>query len=120
MPKLIINKPWGREKIIEHNKKYALKILEVDPGKRLSLQYHKEKHETMYCLYGRGILYLTTPDSMEESIYMSPGKYITIKPGDIHRLEAAKNSPLVIMEASSPELDDVVRIEDDYDREKKA
>jgi len=108
----IIDKPWGRERILEANDKYAFKILEVDPGKRLSLQYHERKHETMYCLYGRGKLVVDS-----NVIDLVPGVHVTILPTQVHRLVADDNSPVVIMEASSPELDDVVRLEDDYNRD---
>jgi len=111
----LVNKPWGRERILEANDKYAMKILEVDPGQRLSIQYHEKKRETMYCLYGFGTLYLTNDDGVRQ-VSMLPGRYVTIEPGTIHRLEAGESSPLAVMEASSPELDDVVRLEDDYDR----
>lgn len=117
MKQELIPKAWGRERILEANDKYALKILEVDPGQRLSLQYHEVKTETMYCLYGHGILSITDHDTNEVSKFtMVPGRYHTIYPFDVHRLEAAPHSPLIVMEASSPELSDVVRIEDDYGR----
>lgn len=116
----IVLKPWGRERILEANDAYAFKILEVDPGQRLSLQYHKEKRETMYCLYGHGTLWLvyTGEDDLRQDrkISLLPGRCITIEPGTIHRLEASSTSPLAVMEASSPQLDDVVRLEDDYSR----
>ena len=115
MKQEIIPKPWGRERILEANDKYALKILEVDPGKRLSLQYHEVKYETMYCMYGHGTLTIQK-DGVERKISLLPGRYVTIFPFEIHRLEAAETSPLMVMEASSPELGDVVRLEDDYGR----
>lgn len=113
----IIPKPWGRERIIEANDKYAFKILEVDPGQRLSLQYHEEKHETMYCIYGCGTLFLSNDQGTREMTLL-PGRFITIEPGTVHRLIASETSPVMVMEASSPELDDVVRLEDDYSRGK--
>ena len=103
---------------MEVNDKYAFKILEVDAGHRLSLQYHNEKLETMYCLYGCGTL-LLSEHGIDREVIMTPGLHVTINPGVIHRLEASSTSPLVIMEASSPELDDVVRIDDDYKREQE-
>lgn len=109
-------RPWGRERIIEANDKYAFKILEVDPGQRLSLQYHERKTETMYCLYGCGTLYLEKAGQKREMTLL-PGRFVTIEPGTVHRLEAYADSTVVVMEASSPELDDVVRIEDDYNRD---
>lgn len=111
----IVPKPWGRERIIEANEKYAFKILEVDPGKRLSLQYHEKKCETMYCLYGTGTLFLSQ-DGESREMTLLPGRHVTIIPGTVHRLEASQTSPVVVIEASSPELEDVVRLEDDYNR----
>ena len=112
----IIDKPWGREQILERNDNYVLKLLTVLPGQRLSLQYHEIKVETMLCLSGDGFLAITRHDTGESMDYtMTPGKYITVNPFDVHRLCAGKND-LVIIETSSTELDDVVRLEDDYDR----
>ena len=111
----IVLKPWGRERIIEANNKYAFKILEVDPGQRLSLQYHEKKRETMYCIYGCGTLFLTDGDTHREMTLL-PGRHVTIEPGTVHRLVASETSPVMVMEASSPELEDVVRLEDDYSR----
>lgn len=116
MEQRIVKKGWGRERILEANNKYALKILEVDPGKRLSLQYHEVKFETMYCLYGHGTLTIQKDGGVERKISLLPGRYVTIFPFEIHRLEASETSPLMVMEASSPELGDVVRLEDDYGR----
>jgi mannose-6-phosphate isomerase-like protein (cupin superfamily) len=111
----IIEKPWGREKILERNDNYVLKILEVDAGKRLSLQYHEIKIETMYCLYGMGTLEMVR-DGVEFSKTLMPGRWMTIKPWEQHRLCAGKNSPIAVLEASSPELYDIVRLEDDHGR----
>lgn len=116
MKQEIIPKPWGRERLLETNDKYAVKILEVDAGKRLSLQYHEVKIETMYCMYGHGTLHLQQQDGSQRKITLLPGRYITIFPFEVHRLEASATSPLIIMESSSAELEDIVRLEDDYDR----
>lgn len=116
----IVPKPWGRERIIEANEKYALKILEVDAGHRLSLQYHNRKCETMYCIYGCGTLFLVDPKRGNREMTLLPGRHVTIYPGVVHRLVASKTSPVMVIEASSPELDDVVRLEDDYNREPTA
>jgi mannose-6-phosphate isomerase-like protein (cupin superfamily) len=111
----IIDKPWGRERILEENQYYVVKILEVDPGQRLSRQYHEEKLETMYCLYGAGTLEIQRGNEKTE-LMMWPGRYWTIQPGDIHRLQSTASSPIAILETSTPQLDDVVRLEDDYSR----
>ena len=104
-----VEKPWGNELWIAVNDKYAMKKLSVLAGHSLSLQYHEEKMETMYCVDGWGHLELN-----EVKITMVPGVYKTINPKDVHRLSAVED--LTIIECSTPELDDVVRLEDNYDR----
>ena len=120
MSKKTVQKPWGREEILEVNHRYAMKILVVKPGKRLSLQYHEVKVETMFCLSGTGALEITDHDTgVTEEHFVTPGTFKTIWPFDIHRLRASGQEELIILEASSPELDDVKRLEDDYGRDKK-
>tara|TARA_R100000808_G_C2035391_1_gene77349 strand:- start:57 stop:449 length:393 start_codon:yes stop_codon:yes gene_type:complete len=110
----VILKPWGWEKIWAHTDKYVGKILHINPGHRLSVQYHEVKDETIHVLSGILLLY-TTKLQVEHTL--SAGMSLRIFPGDIHRFEAPANGePVVLLEASTPELDDVVRIEDDYDR----
>jgi mannose-6-phosphate isomerase-like protein (cupin superfamily) len=104
-----ISKPWGRELWFAANDKYAGKIIEVDEGKRLSLQYHEKKHETMYLIDG-----LVRIIHNDKEVELKPGDSIEIKPGDRHRVRAVVRSRIV--EVSTPELDDVVRLEDDYGR----
>jgi mannose-6-phosphate isomerase len=105
----IIPKPWGREVWYAHEERYAGKILEVTRGHALSLQKHERKQETMYLQAGR-LLYHLNGHEFE----MAPGECITIRPGDVHRITAIEDS--VILEVSTPELDDVVRLEDRYGR----
>lgn len=105
----IVEKPWGREVWYAHEDRYAGKILEVTRGYALSLQKHERKHETMYLQSGR-ILYHFNGTDFE----MLPGQCITVRPGDVHRMEALEDS--VILEVSTPELDDVVRLDDRYGR----
>ena len=104
-----VEKPWGNELWMAVNDKYAMKKLTVLAGHSLSLQYHEEKMETMYCVEGKGHLELN-----EVRIPMVPGVHMTINPKDVHRLSAVED--LTIIECSTPELDDVVRLEDNYDR----
>lgn len=104
-----VNKPWGHELWLEANDKYAMKEIFVRAGESLSLQYHEKKMETMYCTKGKGYLELN-----EVKIPMVPGVSMTINPKEIHRLSAVKD--LTIIECSTPELEDVVRLEDKYDR----
>lgn len=106
----IIPKPWGREIWYAHQAAYAGKILEVNQGHALSLQKHERKHETMYLQSGRLLFHL---DGVE--FELTPGECLTIRPGQIHRLTALEDS--VILEVSTPELDDVIRLEDRYGRQ---
>jgi len=108
----IIEKPWGEELWIAYdNKRYAGKILGIDAGYRLSKQYHKKKHETLYLLAGKAKVLHN-----EDVLYMKPKDILEIKPKEVHRIEAIDDC--IFIEFSSPELDDVVRLEDDYNRAK--
>jgi mannose-6-phosphate isomerase len=114
---LIIDKPWGSEEVIEINEKYMVKKLTMNKGHRCSLQFHNVKKETIYVLSGElKITVGTTMHELTSSIYTS-GHTITIEPGLIHRMEAVSHS--VYLEASTSEMDDVVRLDDDYKREHK-
>lgn len=104
-----INKPWGREEILEVNSKYVLKRLIMNKGCRCSLQHHERKTETIYVLSGMLRLFLNG-----EYKIMLPGDFVTILPFDRHRMEGIEGT--TYLETSTPELDDVVRIEDDYER----
>ena len=105
----VVPKPWGREVWYAHEEKYAGKILEVTKGHRLSLQKHERKQETMYLLSGKVLYHLNGTD-----FEMNPGDCLTVRPGDIHRLTALED--VVMLEVSTPELDDVIRLEDNYGR----
>lgn len=105
----IVDKPWGREVWYAHNDRYAGKILEVSAGHILSLQKHEVKHETLYLQSGR-----MTFELGGEAFEWRPGEAVTIPPDTVHRMEALEDS--VILEVSTPELDDVVRLEDRYGR----
>lgn len=110
-------KPWGREIWFAHTAHYAGKILELKKGHRYSLQYHEKKLETQYVFSGR--VKFTTGASkkhLEEKI-LGPGEKIDITHRLIHRAEALEDSQ--IFEVSTPELNDVVKLEDDYGRHGK-
>jgi len=106
---MIINKPWGSEQILENNGKYVLKRLIMKKGHRCSLQYHDNKIETIYVISGN--LNITIND--DDKIFKS-GDFITIKNKEIHRMEGITDC--VYLETSTCELNDVIRIEDDYGR----
>jgi len=109
-----VDKPWGSEEWLELNDKYCFKILRIKAGKRISLQYHTKKIETMFFGGGSGILLIGNDKNNMRKISVKKGGIITIKPGQIHRLIA--RTDLTVYEASSPEVEDVVRIEDDTRR----
>ena len=112
----VIEKPWGREEVIEINDKYMVKKLTMFAGHRCSLQFHNIQKETIYVLSGvLKIIQGPSQDELEEKIYRA-GDTITIAPGLIHRMEGVEEC--VYLEASTPEMDDVVRLADDYQREK--
>ena len=111
----IVEKPWGREIWIAYeNGRYAGKLLEIKAGHRLSLQYHKNKHETLYLLDGKIRFLLEDNAGNLADEVIVPGGVKVVPPGFKHRMEAILDSRFI--EFSSPELDDVVRIADDYSR----
>ena len=112
MKKII--KPWGHEKLLEINKKFMVKELFMKKGHRCSLQYHKIKKETFYVISGKLKFYYGLSKKKLKTKNFGPGKYLTIDPKKIHRMEAIQNT--LYIEASTPEIYDVVRIEDDYKR----
>jgi mannose-6-phosphate isomerase-like protein (cupin superfamily) len=111
-----VPKPWGEEIWLAHTDRYAGKVLVVHKGHRLSLQFHERKHETQYVESGRVRYALGSVDRPGEHDVLDagPGTVITLPPGAVHRLEALEDSR--IFEVSTPELEDVVRLEDDYGR----
>jgi mannose-6-phosphate isomerase len=112
----VIDKPWGREEVVEINDKYMVKKLTMWAGHRCSLQFHNQKKETIYVLSGiLKIIQGQAQDALVEKLYYA-GDTITIPPGLIHRMEGVEDS--VYLEASTPEMDDVVRLVDDYQRAK--
>lgn len=110
----VIEKPWGREEVIEINDRYMVKKLTMFKGCRCSLQYHEFKQETIYVLAGKlKIVVGESQEVLEEKVY-GPHGSVTISPNIVHRMEAVEES--VYLEASTPEMDDVVRLVDDYKR----
>lgn len=109
-----VDKPWGHEIWFAHGERYAGKLLTIAAGERLSVQYHEEKDETSYLLSGR--LLLSQGESAEEMAVdeVGAGTAWRISPGTVHCVEALEDS--VVIEVSTPELDDVVRLADRYGR----
>ena len=108
-----VEKPWGYEVHWAHTARYVGKVIHVNRGHALSLQYHNRKDETIYLWSGR-LLFDIEVDGKIVSREMAPGEAVHITPGTVHRMTALEDSD--ILEASTPELDDVVRLEDRYGR----
>ena len=109
-----VPKPWGEEIIFAHTSRYAGKVLRVRAGESLSLQYHERKEETLYLYAGR-VKARIEIDGRREDRVMETGDALHLTPGTRHRLEAVEDA--VLFEVSTPELDDVVRLEDRYGRQ---
>ena len=120
----IVEKPWGREIWYADQSAYAGKVLEVKQGRRLSLQYHERKTETLYLLSGKLLLTFRpiasgeTPSASlvtaaDQCVWL-PGQTLHVPVRTIHRFEALEDS--VLLEVSTPDLTDVVRLQDDFSR----
>lgn len=109
-----VDKPWGHEIIWAHTDRYVGKVLFVKAGERLSLQYHERKDETVYVLSGKMVFEVGERDGPREDLVLKAGDAYRITPLTTHRMIALEDTH--ILEASTPELDDVVRLEDKYGR----
>ncbi len=108
-----VPKPWGYELIFAHTDRYVGKILHINQGESLSLQFHEMKEETLYVVEGE--LRLTIEhDGDRRELMLRKGEAFHIPPRLIHRMEAVADTD--VAEVSTPELDDVVRLEDRYGR----
>lgn len=103
-------KPWGYERILAQTDEYVVKLLHIKAGCRLSRQYHKVKDETLWLISGESYIDIGVRVNMERGISMR------IRPFLIHRICAVTDSEYI--EVSTPELNDIVRLEDDYGRVK--
>ena len=111
-------KPWGYELLYAHTPKYVGKVIFVKKGHRLSLQYHQRKDESMYILSGKARIDSGEDETKLTSLVFEPGGVIRLKPLTRHRVEALEDTTL--LEVSTPELEDVVRLQDDYGRAEKS
>ena len=108
-----VEKPWGHELIWARTDRYVGKILHVKAGHVLSCQYHNRKDETMHVLVGELILRTGTADHLDERPFRA-GQSVHIPAGLVHQIEAVTDTD--VLEASTPELDDLVRLSDRYGR----
>jgi dTDP-glucose pyrophosphorylase/quercetin dioxygenase-like cupin family protein len=111
----IVYKPWGKEIWIEQNKHYCYKRIYINKGCRTSYQYHNEKLETNYIISGQAEIWLENDNNVVEKNILNKDDYFTVLPGRKHRVIAI--SDIILQEVSTPQVDDVIRIEDDTQRE---
>ena len=111
-----VEKPWGYELHWARTERYVGKVLHIKAGHALSLQYHNVKDETIYVYSGK-LLYEIELDGRMTSREMVPGDSMRVTPKTVHRMTAVEDTD--VLEVSTPELDDVVRLEDRYGREDK-
>ena len=113
----IVNKPWGHELIWAKTDRYVGKILHIKAGEALSLQYHRVKDETIMLLSGRMQLVYFSDGEEPRSRELGPREPVHIVPGLRHRMIAIEDTD--VLEVSTTELDDVVRLEDRYGRSER-
>ncbi len=109
-----VEKPWGYEIVYALTDRYCGKLLFVRAGEELSLQFHREKDEVIYVHEGRIELEIGAPGGPLDREVVGPGRAFRLEPGVVHRWRALEDA--VILETSTPEIDDVVRLEDRYGR----
>ena len=110
----VVNKPWGHETIWAHTDRYCGKILHIKAGEALSVQYHNRKDETVYLLSGE-MVYRVQENGELRDVRLKVGEAFRITPGTVHQMEAVTDCD--VLEVSTPELDDVVRLTDRYGRQ---
>ena len=109
-----VPKPWGHETIWAHTDRYLGKILHINAGQALSVQYHNRKDETVHLLSG-DLIYRVKLDDKLEDMRLTRGQSFRITPGTVHQMEAVTDCD--VLEASTAESDDIVRLHDRYGRE---
>ena len=109
-----VEKPWGHEIWFAQTEKYVGKILHINAGELLSLQYHERKDETVFVLFG--IMRMTVVDDagVDNEVTLTRGEAVRIAPGQVHRMIAI--TTVEVVEVSTPEVGDVVRLQDRYGR----
>jgi mannose-6-phosphate isomerase-like protein (cupin superfamily) len=112
----VVDKPWGSERIWAHTRQYVGKVIYIKAGKRLSLQQHRQKDESILILRGRLRLHRGDDTATLTTEVLAPGEHRRIPTGLVHRFEAL-DEDVELIEVSTPELDDVVRLADDFGRE---
>jgi len=114
----IIEKPWGQEEILVINDNFMVKKLTMNPGHQCSLQYHEKKREHITCL--KGTLWIELPRGVIiRHVILKPGEEFYIQEKQIHQMFNRTDKPCVYLECSDPYNEDVVRLEDPYNRSAK-
>ena len=109
-----VEKPWGYELVYASTERYCGKMLFIRAGEQLSLQFHKEKDETIYVQSGRVEFEIGDPGKPVDTEVVASGRAFRLEPGTVHRMRALEDATL--LEVSTPEANDVVRLEDRYGR----
>ena len=107
-------KPWGKEEWLELNDRYCYKRIYINSGYKTSYQYHEKKRETNYIISGTAEVWLENDDGIVEKKIMNSGEYFNVTPPKKHRVIALTD--IILQEVSTPEVDDVIRLEDDANR----
>jgi mannose-6-phosphate isomerase len=110
----VVNKPWGYERIWAQSDRYVGKMLHINAGEELSLQYHNRKDETVHLLSGELVYRVKLGEALED-VKLKNGESFRITPGTVHQMHAVTDCD--ILEVSTPEVDDIVRLSDRYGRE---
>jgi len=110
-----VPKPWGHETIWALTDRYVGKILHINAGHELSVQYHSVKDETVYLLSGQIVYRVKNDADLLEDVQLKQGESFRITPGTVHQMVALTDCN--VLEVSTPELNDVVRLSDRYGRE---
>ena len=110
----VVSKPWGKEIWLELNDKYCYKRIYINAGTQTSYQYHDKKLETNYIIDGEAEVWLENDEGVVEKAIMKKDDFFTVVPPKKHRVIAITD--IILQEVSTPEVDDVIRIEDDSER----
>ena len=110
----VVYKPWGKEEWLEQNEFYCYKRIYINKGHRTSYQYHEQKVETNYIISGKAEIWLENDNGVVEILQMKEGDFFNVKPPRKHRVIA--KTDIILQEVSTPQVDDVIRIDDDTHR----
>jgi mannose-6-phosphate isomerase-like protein (cupin superfamily) len=110
-----VPKPWGHEMVWAQSDRYVGKILHIKAGHELSVQYHNRKDETVHLLSGEIVYRVKSTSGQLEDVQLKPGESYRITPGTVHQMVALTDCE--VLEVSTPEVDDIVRLSDKYGRE---